>query len=597
MAETRKNGQVGIVDGKFIVVNPQDGGRYAVLYPPEEGVRILINGEEIETGTRVGEEDIIEAVPLTLMEEARMECKVSPDGLYAEIAVHPRIISQFYLKETEMKTSLKPGVEKREHREKVLTVLDAELELKNNNIVYGVDTVALKEAVENAEGEFKTIAWGKEVQEGKDGWIEFLINPEIEMISYGEEEQKVDYRERFRFPTVKKGDVIALIHPPVEGIPGQKVTGEIIHPRPVKSTRIGYGEGVDPGESESEIVALRDGRLVVNGNHIKVVNLLVHNGDVDLESGNIRFNGDVRIYGNIQEGMLVEAQGDLFVEGNGYGAVIKAGGEIHFTKNIIKCQVEGGLYFALLKKLLPVLDKLGDQFGGVMNNIKEVVSGLSRRGQKVDEKTLILITRSVVEKVSPLIQESITTLEQLLSHHEDPRLNPLRELLSFLKLICFSPAKIDAAEDLARVEKTLAPILNKFKRQLQDIPVFSASYIQNSDIRHGGEIKVVGAGSYLSKLKAGEGVNVQGVFRGGSIEAQGDVRVKEFVYIAAAAEHLAKKPTIRIKVPAHCSIFFHKVHVDTTVQVGKFVYRFDKGYERIKVGYDSESGMLQITSF
>jgi hypothetical protein len=157
--------------------------------------------------------------------------------------------------------------------------------------------------------------------------------------------------------------------------------------------------------------------------------------------------------------------------------------------------------------------------------------------------------------------------------------------------------QIEAAEELAVMEKDLAAVLDKFKEQLEDIPVFSASYHQNSDISHGGEINVVGPGSYLSNLKAGEGVNVQGVFRGGSIEARGDVRVKEFVYLAAATESLAKKPAIRIKVPAHSTIIFGKVHVDTTVQVGKFVYRFNKKGERVKVGYNSESGMLQVTNF
>ena len=375
MVDTRKNGQVGVVDGKIVVTNPQAGGRYAILYPPEESVRILINGEEIEMRTDIREEDIIEVIPLKLTEEAKMELRVSPDGLYAEIAVYPRIISQFYLKDMELRTSLKPVVDKKENREKVLTVRDAEEELKNNNIIFGVDEAALKEAVENAEGEFKTIARGKEVQEGKSSRIEFLINPETETIIYGEEELKVDYRERFRFPEVKEGDVIALIHPSVEGIPGQKVTGEIIHPRPIKSTAVRYGEGVDLGESESEIVALKDGRLMVKGNQLKVVNLLVHNGDVDLESGNIRVNGELHIYGNIQEGMMVEAQGNLVVEGNGYGATVKAGGEILLTNNIIKCQIEGGLYFALLKKLFPVLEKLGEQFDAINSNIREAANG------------------------------------------------------------------------------------------------------------------------------------------------------------------------------------------------------------------------------
>jgi len=597
LAGAGKNGQAQIVDGKIIVVNPRDGGNYATLYPPEEGVLILINGEEIKAPVEVKEEDIIEVIALKLEEEPKMEFRISPDGLMAEIAVYPRIINEFYLKDMEMKTSLKPVVEKKEHRENVLTLLDAEMALKNHNIVYGLDEVALKEAVEKAEGEFKKIAMGKEAQEGRDSRIEFLINPEAEKIVYGEEEHHVDFRERFRFPEVKKGDVIARIHPPVEGVPGKKVTGEIILPRPVKSTRIRYGEGIEAVENEAVIVAQKDGRLVVNGNHLKVVHLLVHNADVDLESGNIRFYGDIYIYGNIKEGMTVEAQGDLFVEGSCYEAAVKAGGEIRFTRNIIKSRIEGGLYFALLKKLIPALNKLEEQLGGAIRNIKEVEKGLWGRDQEIADRTLGFITRSVIEKTTHSVKDSISTLEQLLSQLEAPGLNPFRELLSPIKLFFTSPPQPDALTELVALRNKLTALSEKYKEQLQEIPVFTASYIQNSDISFGGAINVVGPGSYMSNLKAGEGVTVQGAFRGGSIESQGDVKVKEFVYIASASESITKKPAIRVKVPVHRSIFFGKVRIDTTVQVGKYVHRFSKDAERVKIGYNRESGMLQVTNF
>ena len=152
-------------------------------------------------------------------------------------------------------------------------------------------------------------------------------------------------------------------------------------------------------------------------------------------------------------------------------------------------------------------------------------------------------------------------------------------------------------EALSAIVKNITGVLHKLMEQSGDPPVFSASYIQNSDICFGGEINVDGPGSYLSDFKAGEGVSIHGVFRGGSIEAHGDVKVKEFVFFASAAESLAKKPAIRIKVPAQNTIVFNKVHVDTTVQVGKYVYRFNKESERVKVSYNSEIGMLQVTGF
>ena len=126
----RQNGQVGITDGEIIVTNPRAGGRYAILYPPEDNIAILVNGEEIEERTEVKEEDIIDVIPLKLLDEARMRLKISANGLRAEIAVHPRITSHFYLKDTQPRTSIKPQVGKKEYQESVLTMADALAELK-----------------------------------------------------------------------------------------------------------------------------------------------------------------------------------------------------------------------------------------------------------------------------------------------------------------------------------------------------------------------------------------------------------------------------------------------------------------------------------
>ena len=430
------------------------------------------------------------------------------------------------------------------------------------------------------------------MQEGKDGYIEFLVNPETEAIVYGEEEQKVDYRERFRFPEVKKGDVIALVHPAQEGVPGYKVTGEAIQPKPVKNAAIRCIEGVDPGENESEIIVLKNGRLVVSGNRLKVVNLLIHDGDVDLESGNIRFNGDVHIYGNIQEGMMVEAEGDLLWKEMAMGQLLKPG-SLQFSKNIIKCRVEGGLFFALLKNPAD-LEKLIEQLDGIVTNAQAIVKAISQRGQEADKNTLAMITRSVMEKNPLNLQESITKLERLFSKYEAPKLSILQETLLLLKEIRFSAT---SPKELSIIKEKITVELQKLKEQRQDIPVFSASYIQNSDIDFGGKIVVTGPGSYLSNFKAGEEVNIHGVFRGGSIEASGNVKVKEFVVFTSAAESLARKSAIRIKVPSASTITFSKVHVDTTVQVGKFVYKFDKEQERVKVSYDNKDGILRVTGF
>lgn len=600
MAEKKEDGKAGIIDGKIIVHNPRVGGCLAVIYPPDDGVAIMVNGEILEEAATVKEEDQIEVNPLALMEDGRIEVKISPDGLAASLAVFPRVTSNFSLLEAAMTTKLKPEVTKTETLENVFTLADAEAELEKNKVVFGKDFAALKNVVEQATGEWQIVARGERLQKGKNGFIEFLINPEVEKVTYEEVKGKADYRERYRFPLVKKDDLIALVHPPVTGIPGQSVTGKIIVPPAVKDATIRCGEGVTLREDGCKVAALKDGRLVASGNQIKVIDSLVHRGDVDLKSGNLRFNGDMQIFGNVMEGMKVEIQGDLYVEGNGYEAFMSAGGGVHVTGNLVQCKIDGGLNFAFLQESFQCLEKICIAYGSFWSNVQKVVSVLRERKQNViDGHTVGFTIKSVLERSAPVLRGYMVKLEQLLNKTKTggEQIPYLREVLNFLKeLNAFSPKIMDLQKLKDWVNK-LESLRADLGATLEDIPVLNAFYVQNSHIKHSGEINIIGPGCYQSILQAGKGVQVQGIFRGGLITAAGEVRVKEFAGMVDTAGRREKKKTVGIKVPSEAAIYFEKVHGDTVIQVGKLVYRFDREYTKIKASHDRESGMLRITNY
>lgn len=590
-----RDGQIGIEEGKFKVIDPEEGGKRAVLYPPEEGGTIYLNGTEVDGPVQCGFEDVITLEPTTYMEEARTEVKISPDGLYALAAVFPRLVISYQLKDTPLAASLRPQLEKVEKRENLVTLEQAEQEIRKNKITVNIDMAALNELIKNASGDFKTVARGKAMEEGKDGRLEFIIDPQVEVISYEDESARADFREKFRFPSVKKGDLIAILHPPVEGKPGQRVTGEAIVPKPVKGAKVRCGEGAIIGNNKKDIFAEKDGRLMVTGNTIKVVNLLVHNGDVNLESGNIRFNGDVRIFGNVTEGMLVEASGALVVNNNCYGATLKAGGGIQVNKNVVKCDVQGGMFYGLLREILILVGQLVEELDGFIENLKQVFKGLAEKGQKIDNEYIKRIIKMLLEKSSGL-EDSMQLLEQKISPSQYSFLDDTKESLKAIKdFFALDGDKCDP-DELVKLLKKFRTLMEGYYQELSELPPLTISYIQNSTVRHSGDIEVIGAGSYFSNLQAGGEVRVQGVFRGGSIKAESNVKVKEFIHIATAAEKGDKQSSIRIKVPAQSAIYFSLAHEDTTVQVGKMVYRFDRDYSNIKVSYDPQEAMLKLTN-
>jgi uncharacterized protein (DUF342 family) len=75
---------------------------------------------------------------------------------------------------------------------------------------------------------------------------------------------------------------------------------------------------------------------LVEGNSIQLSQLLEHKGDVNLTSGNIRFDGDVVITGSIDVGAVVEATGHITVNGSIRAALVTSRrGSVVVTEGIV----------------------------------------------------------------------------------------------------------------------------------------------------------------------------------------------------------------------------------------------------------------------
>ena len=596
MSEKDRNGQIGIVNGKVVVKNPLEDGAPAMLHPAGEGLQIFVNDNPLVLSLQVFEDDVIDIKPSIKMKEARCTIQVSRDAYSAEMAVSPRTITEHQLIDIPMSEELKLKAEKTTKEERTFTFEEAEAQLRERNVVFGVDHDAVKKVVEEASGVATVVATGLKPLEGENGRIEFLKATKMEKIDYDDNiNTKVDFKERYRLPDVKKGDVVAKVHPPIEGVPGKTVAGKVVEPRPVSNAKMKLKEGIEFVEENGELIAQKDGRLSVTGDVISVSNIITHIGDVNMESGNIRFNGDIRILGNIMDDMLVDAKGDLNVQGNCYGADIKAGTGILVTQNIIKCDVHGGLRFTLLKELASHVTILENDYQLFLDALQQVFSSLSEKDQAVDKSYFRRIIKAIQQKMPPSLTESLTYIVFALEENDDEQLEYLKTTAELMYNLLSGKLDLNSMVIPEKIGGSLRSFLSDVETQLSDIPPFVASYVQNSTIRHSGEIQIVGAGSYYSSLYSGDKVTIQGVCRGGTIEAMGDVRVKEFAFLSTEA--IPDTSQIRIKVPSKASIYLNLVHEDITVQVGKLVHRFDSDYSNIKISHDVETGMIKLSTF
>jgi uncharacterized protein (DUF342 family) len=168
--------------------------------------------------------------------------------------------------------------------------------------------------------------------------------------------EQVDYRKFSPFIIVRKGQILAELIAETAGCPGRNVHGEEI---PFE-TRVPpkLAPGVNAYRDGKYLYAAVSGQVVDENGIISVSEKLVIDGDVNYNTGNINFPGDVEIHGSVEDGFKIYSGGNLRVmqtftatEANIKGAIevlggiigrgpstVKAGGEIR-TRFIENCHI------------------------------------------------------------------------------------------------------------------------------------------------------------------------------------------------------------------------------------------------------------------
>ena len=217
-------------------------------------------------------------------------------------------------------------------------VLD-ELELKN--VVKGVDRSLLEESIAKVNNEgcpLKGIkvAAGKEPANGTDAQVTFHYSTETPDIGFRiRPDGKIDYKKQAPIQMVKEGELLATVSEPGKGIDGYKVTGEPIPARDGETCVIIEGQNVRIGEKGNAYYAACSGMISFHDGILDVFPHYQVDGDVDMHSGNIEFNGSVTVLGTVQPGFEVRATGDIFVTGSVEAAMLDAGRDIRVNGAII----------------------------------------------------------------------------------------------------------------------------------------------------------------------------------------------------------------------------------------------------------------------
>lgn len=178
------------------------------------------------------------------------------------------------------------------------------------------------------------IAKGREPKHGTDDRIEYLFSTDIHAQPEEREDGTVDYYNLNLVNHCKKGDVLARIIRGDNGEQGVNIQGKRIQPRKPKRLMLKFGKNIQLSEDKMSIASLVDGHVMLVDNESVFVSDVYEVENVDTSTGNIDYGGSVQINGNVSSNFIVNASGNVIINGVVEGAQITAGGNIVIARGM-----------------------------------------------------------------------------------------------------------------------------------------------------------------------------------------------------------------------------------------------------------------------
>lgn len=366
---------MGYTNGYFQLDIKEDG-TYIIIFPPQDGGN-LININEVTAyieKQKIHEYNIAELnkfiqtcktkTEFKLTNEVIGECpetsiiKVSKDRMYAVIRLYP--------------PSTKGAViDKR-------GILG---ELERNKIVVGISEKVIDIILSNKQYcKDLPIARGIKPVEGKNASIEYHFDTNPTGTPELLEDGSVDFHKLNIFSEVKKGDVLATLSPADFGKEGKDIFGNKVLPMKLKNLQLKHGRNITLTADKLQLISEVNGDVKLEDDTVFVSDTYTVPADVDASTGDIEYEGNVVVCGNVRTGFTIKAQGDIEIKGVVEGAHLCAGGNI-----VLKRGMQG-----MNKGLLEAGEDIVTKF---------LESGYARAGKNVNTGSILHCDVEAKDKV------------------------------------------------------------------------------------------------------------------------------------------------------------------------------------------------------
>lgn len=513
-----------VEDNKILPVETDQTAGYPTIQalPP---LQLLRNGKACTDSIMVMPGDKID---WRITEEPLFTIEVTEDKLTAYLQVKRKTRCGWRLLPKNARQHLVVEAERDESMVlETVRLADILKALSDRKITKNIRTSAIFQELQAPTGEKVPVAQGVDKEPSVDARLEVFFSEEIENVIYENERTgTVDFRNHARIPSVKKGDLIARKLPMKQGIMGYDVYGELIRPAPPKDITVIAKDHVEIRQ-DGGVYALKDGRPRVTGSemikYFDITTAYVISGNVDLKTGNIVFSGDVIVYGDVTEGMIVESLGNVYVFGSVYQATVTATGSITVKGNIINSNLYSGYFGVIFNRLYVSCKALDTALGNLRQAGKLLVDMIESRGQAVRiGQVLNILIESKFKDIPDLASDCLVSIRSLQQITE----RELEELKEKLKLL-IDPHKIlafNTFNHLYAIQNHVHETHQMIERMQESYVFIDIAQCHLSNLKSTGDIFIRKEGVLRSNLYGKGNIaffDVHSVCRGGEIEALG----------------------------------------------------------------------------
>ena len=323
--------------------------------------------------------------------------------------------------------------------------------------------------------------------------------------------------------------MLARKHPGITGRSGRNVCGEVVLPSPPHNVILRAGRGAILSDDGNKVIAQKSGRPVLRQSGqvylIYMEDVLFHDGDVDIQTGNICFKGSlVIIRGNVRESMTVGATGIIRVDGIVSGGRVAAYERVRIEGNVINSVVCAGLSDELLKDILICIDSLEEDIKKVVNiiSLPTFQDVVQNSGISYGYLLKLIIEKKLVE--IPVIMEKLDNLFKTLLFGIPEDLENI--FMAYSRLLT-NPYQISSIENLCQLLQGIGFAREYFKGMRTQKANLEIGGAINCRIFATGDVSIRGKGCFNTNIRADGSVRINGVFRGGEIHAGGSVVIGE----------------------------------------------------------------------